>query len=137
MNMILLGYKLLDFESNGERVKGTQVFVALQEEGVKGQITDKMFFRDGFELPDLTPRYDLGCDVQPPGQAGEGDSGPDKPAAQPGQAVNHDRRHPAGPCGPAGVPEVKYYLWHFCRNRTLSGRRHRKCRKTHRGASGS
>lgn len=59
MNMILLGYKLLDFESNGERVKGTQAFVAFQEDGVTGQRTDKLFFRDGFELPDLTPGMTL------------------------------------------------------------------------------
>lgn len=59
MNMILLGYKLLDFESNGERVKGTQAFVAFQEDGVTGQRTDKLFFRDGFELPELTPGVTL------------------------------------------------------------------------------
>ena len=53
MKMELVGYKSLDFESNGERVKGTQAFVAFEEEGVEGKRTDKLFFRDGFELPGL------------------------------------------------------------------------------------
>lgn len=59
MNMTLLGYKLLDFDSNGERVKGTQAFVACPEDGVTGQRTDKLFFRDGFELPELQPGMTL------------------------------------------------------------------------------
>ncbi len=52
MLMCLLGLKSLDFESNGERVKGTQAFVSYDEDGVVGQRTDKLFFKDGFELPD-------------------------------------------------------------------------------------
>lgn len=59
MVVYLLGYKHLDFESNGERVKGTQVFGAYEEDGVIGQRTDKFFFRDGFELPDLHPGITL------------------------------------------------------------------------------
>ena len=54
MKMELVGYKSLDFESNGERVKGTQAFIAFEEEGVEGKRTDKLFFRDGFELPGMT-----------------------------------------------------------------------------------
>ncbi len=52
MLMYLLGIKFLNFESNGEQVKGTQAFVSYTEDGVMGQRTDKLFFRDGFELPD-------------------------------------------------------------------------------------
>lgn len=52
MLMYLLGMKHLDFESNGERVKGIQAFVSHTEDGVIGQRTDKLFFKDGFELPD-------------------------------------------------------------------------------------
>ena len=43
MKMELVGYKSLDFESNGERVKGTQAFVAFEEEGIEGKRTDKLF----------------------------------------------------------------------------------------------
>ena len=43
MKMELVGYKSLDFESNGERVKGTQAFIAFEEEGVEGKRTDKLF----------------------------------------------------------------------------------------------
>lgn len=53
MQMILLGHKHFDFESGGERVKGTQAYVAYTEDGVSGQRTDKLFFKDGFELPEL------------------------------------------------------------------------------------
>lgn len=62
MLMYLLGFKALDFESNGEQVKGTQAFVAFQEDGVTGQRTDKLFFRYGFELPELSPGMTLEVD---------------------------------------------------------------------------
>lgn len=52
MQMTLLGQKALDFESNGERIKGLQAFVSYKEEGVEGYRTDKLFFKEGFELPD-------------------------------------------------------------------------------------
>lgn len=56
MEMILLGSKKLNFTNNqGESVKGTQVFVSFEEEGVEGQRTDTLFFRDGFELPNFKP----------------------------------------------------------------------------------
>lgn len=56
----LLGYKLLDFTNDrGELVKGTQAFVASQEDGVIGQRADKLFFKDGMELPELTPGMTL------------------------------------------------------------------------------
>lgn len=59
MFMYLLGNKDLDFVSNGERVKGTQLFVSYPEDGVTGQRTDKLFFKDGFELPNLQPGMTL------------------------------------------------------------------------------
>ncbi len=56
MEMILLGYKNLDFTNKeGELVKGTQAFVSFAEEGVEGKRADKLFFRDGLELPNLKP----------------------------------------------------------------------------------
>jgi hypothetical protein len=36
-------------------VQGVQAFVAYDEAGVTGQRTDKMFFREGFPLPELAP----------------------------------------------------------------------------------
>lgn len=52
----LLGYKFLNFTNDrGELIKGVQAFVASQEEGVIGQRADKLFFKDGMELPELTP----------------------------------------------------------------------------------
>lgn len=60
MQMILLGYKHLDFTNDkGETVKGTQAFVSFTEDGVEGQRTDKLFFKEGFELPDLKPGMTL------------------------------------------------------------------------------
>lgn len=56
MLLYLLGYKFLDFTNDhGEVVKGLQAFTAFQEDGVTGQRTDKLFFKDGFDLPELTP----------------------------------------------------------------------------------
>lgn len=40
-------------------MKGTQLFVAAQEDGVIGQCADKLFFKDGMELPELTPGMTL------------------------------------------------------------------------------
>lgn len=52
----LLGYRPLDFTNDrGELVKGTQAFIASQEDGVIGQRADKLFLKDGMELPELVP----------------------------------------------------------------------------------
>lgn len=60
MLVYLLGYKLLDFTNDrGESVKGTQAFVSFQEDGVTGQRTDKLFFKDGMVIPELTPGMTL------------------------------------------------------------------------------
>ena len=60
MQVLLMGLRTLDFESNGDQIKGMQLFVAYPEDGVEGQMTDKIFLRDGFELPDgLKPGMNL------------------------------------------------------------------------------
>lgn len=59
MLVLVMGHRVLDFESDGGRVKGTQLFVAYAEDGVVGQMTDKLFFKDGFDLPELTPGMTL------------------------------------------------------------------------------
>ena len=52
----ILGTKTLDFTSgDGSKVKGTQLFVSFPEDGVVGAMVDKLFIRDGIELPPLTP----------------------------------------------------------------------------------
>ncbi len=54
MDMKLLGYRKLDFiPDGGEAVKGTQFFMGWEEDGVTGLMTDKLFIRDGMELPAL------------------------------------------------------------------------------------
>lgn len=63
MNHRLLGFRELDFKSDrGEAIKGTQLFVGFDENGVTGQAVDKLFVRDGLDLPELTPGMVL--DVQ-------------------------------------------------------------------------
>lgn len=60
MKMILIGYRKLDFTpDNGDTVKGTQLFISYIENGVTGEMTDKLFVRDGLELPALTPGMTL------------------------------------------------------------------------------
>ena len=82
MQMILLGYKVLDFTNDrGESVKGTQGFMAFPENGVTGQRTDKLFFKDGFELPALTPGMALEVAFNHRGK-------PEKVTAIPAQRLN-------------------------------------------------
>lgn len=60
MNMILLGYKPLDFVNDRqEQVKGTNLFLAFEEEGVSGQIVEKLFIKENLVLPELTPGMTL------------------------------------------------------------------------------
>jgi len=54
MEMNLVGFRKLDFTTDDGTVKGTQLFVSNEEEGVTGLMTDKLFIRDGMELPALT-----------------------------------------------------------------------------------
>lgn len=56
MYINLLGIKQLDFKAeDNSPIKGTQLFYSHKEEGVVGERTDKMFLRDGFPLPEVTP----------------------------------------------------------------------------------
>lgn len=56
MIVTLMGWKHLDFSNDrGEQIKGTQTYVAFQEDGVTGQQTEKLFLKDSMELPELTP----------------------------------------------------------------------------------
>lgn len=54
MEMKLIGFRKLDFTTEDGAVKGVQLFTGNDEEGVTGQMTDKLFARDGMELPALT-----------------------------------------------------------------------------------
>jgi hypothetical protein len=52
MKMRLLGARDLDFKANdGSQVRGMQLFVAYATDGVVGEMTDKLFVRDGVDLP--------------------------------------------------------------------------------------
>ncbi len=63
MFLKLFGFRKLDFvPDGGEAVKGNQLFVGWEEDGVTGMMTDKLFIRDGLELPTLAPGMML--DVQ-------------------------------------------------------------------------
>ncbi len=54
MHMKVVGYRSLDFVSDGEKVCGTQLFTSFPEDGVTGEMTDKLFIREGsLELPAL------------------------------------------------------------------------------------
>ena len=48
----LHGIRPLDFTANdGKKVKGTQLFVSFEENGVTGRATDKVFVKADIELP--------------------------------------------------------------------------------------
>ena len=49
----LLGYKKLDFVSDGKPVKGTVLYYAYKEDGVEGDACERRFLQDGFKLPVL------------------------------------------------------------------------------------
>lgn len=56
MKAKLLGVRELDFKSNdGSAIKGTQWYISFPEEGVVGEMTDKLFLRDGFAIPACKP----------------------------------------------------------------------------------
>lgn len=56
MKAKLLGLRKLDFTADDKSsVKGCQLFISYPEEGVEGEQTDKLFIRDGFDLPALKP----------------------------------------------------------------------------------
>jgi len=52
MKMRLLGARELDFKANdGSHVCGMQLFVAYTAENVTGEMSDKLFIREGIDLP--------------------------------------------------------------------------------------
>lgn len=54
MHVKIIGYRKLDFFSNGEKVCGTQIFHSFPEDGIVGEVADKIFIREGsMELPPL------------------------------------------------------------------------------------
>lgn len=56
MKVKLLGARELNFQSgDGTTVKGVQLYISFPEESVVGEMTDKLFLRDGFVLPACKP----------------------------------------------------------------------------------
>lgn len=55
MNVTVLGWKTLDFTSDGQQIKGTNIYTSFPEKGVEGEMCDKMFIRPDIPLPTLKP----------------------------------------------------------------------------------
>ena len=56
MQMYLCGYRPLDFVSrDGKKIQGSQLFVSFPTDNVTGEMTDRIFVRNGFDLPDMVP----------------------------------------------------------------------------------
>lgn len=56
MRVTLIGARELDFKSGeGTDVKGIQLYISFPDESVVGEMTDKLFLRDGFALPACKP----------------------------------------------------------------------------------
>ena len=53
MQAILLGVRKLDFTTNDGQVKGTQLFIAFDEDDVQGKATDKIFVKSDIQLPKM------------------------------------------------------------------------------------
>lgn len=51
MLMLLRGYRQIDFKSDDGPVRGIHLFVTFQEDGVTGEMVDKLFLREGFPVP--------------------------------------------------------------------------------------
>lgn len=55
MLMKLEGFQKMDFTTDdGDHIKGHQLFMTWDEDGVSGRMAGKQFIRDGMELPALT-----------------------------------------------------------------------------------
>lgn len=53
MQVRLIGTQLVNFtNSNGETIKGTNIFCAFKDEKVEGLRTEKFFLKDGIKLPE-------------------------------------------------------------------------------------
>lgn len=56
MKAKLFGARELNFQSSdGTAVKGIQLYISFPDENVVGEMTDKLFLRDGFALPACKP----------------------------------------------------------------------------------
>lgn len=56
----LLGYKVVDFiDDGGKPVKGVNLFTSFPDDEVIGEACGKLFIREGFDLPSLTPGMQL------------------------------------------------------------------------------
>nr|WP_319487811.1 hypothetical protein [uncultured Caproiciproducens sp.] len=56
MKAKLIGTRKLNFQSgDGTAVKGIQLYISFPDESVVGEMTDKLFLRDGFALPACAP----------------------------------------------------------------------------------
>ena len=56
MKVKLQGIRDLDFKSaDGAPIKGVQFFVSFPENGVLGEMVDKLFLHDDFAIPDCKP----------------------------------------------------------------------------------
>ena len=67
MRVRVHGVRILDFVSDGGKIQGTQIFISYPKEDVTGEITDKVFVRQGFPLPpELAPGkiIDIFCDTK-------------------------------------------------------------------------
>ena len=53
MQAILLGVRKFDFSTNDGQIKGTQLFIAFDEDDVTGKATDKIFVKSDIPLPKL------------------------------------------------------------------------------------
>ena len=53
MQAILLGVRKLDFSTNDGQIKGTQLFIAFDEDDVTGKATDRIFVKSDIPLPKL------------------------------------------------------------------------------------
>lgn len=52
MKMTLVGLQRVNFDNaKGETVKGNNIFVAFKDENVEGLKTEKLFLKEGIELP--------------------------------------------------------------------------------------
>jgi len=62
MIAIIHGLRALDFTAeDGKKIKGTQLFVTFEEEGVTGHATDKLFAKAAIELPE---KLQVGSEVE-------------------------------------------------------------------------
>lgn len=67
MRVKLIGFQALDFKPpDGDPVKGTNIFIVYEENGVQGEKAEKKFLHESFEVPTLKPGdlLDLDCNTK-------------------------------------------------------------------------